>query len=126
MKKTTLFRLALIALVGMAIQNASAGSAVAWGLHGHVVYSFGHPKEMAKQLALDHAHRRGWMNVKIVAATDTTGYGAIAVALHPNGHGSLLAVALGKRSAREADNIAIEQCLKAGGTDPKILRAFKG
>ena len=123
MKKTTLFRLALIALVGMAIQNASAGSAVAWGLHGHVVYSFGHPKEMAKQLALDHAHRRGWMNVKMVASTD---YGAIAVALHPNGHGSLVAVVLGERSTPEADSIAMEQCLKAGGTNPKVLRAFKG
>ena len=66
------------------------------------------------------------MNVRIVAATDIAGYGAIAVALHPNGRGSILGVALGKRSATEADNLAIEQCLKAGGTHPKIIEGFRG
>ena len=94
MKRMTLFLLALVGLLSITLRHANAGSAVAWGIHGHVVYSFGHPKEMAKQLALDHARQRGWTNVKIVAATDTPGYGAIVVALHPNGHGSLVAVAL--------------------------------
>jgi len=126
MKRSTLFRLALLGLVGLAIRNASAGSAVVWGPHGHVVYSFGHPKEIAKQRALDEARRKGWVNVRIVAATDITGYGSIAIARHPNGYGSIIGVALGKRSTTEADTVAIEQCLKAGGTNPKILRGFRG
>jgi hypothetical protein len=126
MKKNALFRLALVSTAVVAMQNANAGSAVATDSHGHNVYSYGHPKEIAKRRALDMGRREGWVNLRIVAATDITGYGAIAVARHPNGQGSILGVALGKRSATEADNLAIEQCLKAGGTHPKIIGGFRG
>jgi len=50
------------------------------------------------------ARRKGWMNARIIAATDITGYCAIAVARHPNGYGSIIGVALGKRSTTEADS----------------------
>jgi ubiquinone biosynthesis protein COQ9 len=126
MKRSTLLRIALLSMTVLAIQNTDAGSAVATDGYGHNIYSYGHPKEIAKQRALDMARREGWVNVRIVAATDIVGYGTIAVALHPNGQGSILGVALGKRSATEADNVAIEQCLKAGGTHPKIRWRWHG
>ena len=126
MKRSRLFRLAFVALVAMTIQKADAGSAVGTDAHGHNVYVCGHPAAICKQLVLDEARRRGWANVRIVAATDVTGYGAIAVALHPNGHGSILGGALGKRSASEAYIIAIQECVKSGGTHARVKWTFRG
>jgi hypothetical protein len=125
MKETVLFRLTLIGLVTAALYNANAGSAVGTDGLGHNIYAFGRPVEMAKQKVLERARRNGW-NVRIIASTDQTGYGAIAIALHPNGHGSLIGVALGRRSATEADTLAIELCVKAGGTNPKVRWGFRG
>jgi ubiquinone biosynthesis protein COQ9 len=118
--------LALVAMTVGAMQTAKAGSAIVWDGGSHLGTSYGHPVEIAKQRALESARRRGWVNVRIVAATDMVGYGAIAVALHPNGHGSLIGVSLGNRSAAEADKLAIEHCLQAGGTNPKIKTTFRG
>ena len=53
------------------------------------------------------------------------GYGAIAVALHPNGYGSILGITLGKRSVNEAHAAAIKACLKAGGTHPVVKSTWK-
>src|ERR1700756_384834 len=99
MNKASLFRLALIGLVGMAVQHAHAGSAVAWEGYGHFSVAYGGPVETAKQRALEKAYRKGWTSAKIIAATDMPGYGAIAVALHPNGYGSVNGIVVGKRSA---------------------------
>ena len=126
MKKNALFRFALIGLVGVAIHNAHAGSAVAWDGNGHFSTAYGGPVEREKQRALATAHRNGWTTAKIIAATDSPGYGAIAVALHPNGYGSVNGIAIGRRSATEADAAAIKLCLKAGGTNPKIRWAWRG
>jgi hypothetical protein len=96
------------------------------GTNGHVVYSFGHPKALAKQLVVNQARREGWASVGTVAATDVRGYGAIVVAHHPNGHGSVIGAALGKPSARDATSVAIDQCRRLGGSYPKVLRTFRG
>lgn len=125
MKKSVLFRVTLIGLVTVALCKVNAGSAVGTDGLGHNIYAFGRPVEMAKQAVLDRARRKSW-NVKIIASTDQTGYGAIAIALHPNGHGSLVGVALGRRSATEADTLAIELCVKAGGTNPQVKWGFRG
>lgn len=58
--------------------------------------------------------------------SDMLGYGAIAVALNPNGYGSILGITLGKRSAPEARRAAIKACLKAGGTHPEVKWTWKG
>ena len=75
---------------------------------------------------VNQARREGWASVGTLAATDVRGYGAIVVARHPNGHGSVIGAALGKPSARDAANVAIDECRRLGGSDPKILRTFKG
>jgi hypothetical protein len=126
MKWTTLMGLALLGFAQFAPQTANAGSAVATDAKGHNVYDFGHPKDTCKRRALEMARHKGWSNVKIVAATDVNGYGAIAIARHPNGHGSILGVVLGQQSAREAATAAVNRCLQAGGTDVKIRWTFKG
>ena len=124
MKRSARFGLALLSLVIAAIGHANAGSAVAWAPHGNVVYSYGHPKTVAIQRALEMARLRGGVNVKIIAATDVTGYGAIAVAR--KGRGSVIGAALGRPSLADAEKRAIEVCLKGGGTDPEIKSRWKG
>jgi hypothetical protein len=114
----------LLGMCALAVQNAQAGSAVAHGSNGYLVASVGQSVEVVKQRAIEICRRKGGVNVRIIAATDVFGYGAIAVAA--KGAGSVIGVALGKRSATEADAIAIDQCLKAGGSGPKIIRAWKG
>jgi hypothetical protein len=118
---------AIFLLLGMAIlaaQKGRAGSAVAISPHNQMVYSYGHPKEIDEQQALGLARSRYGSNVRILAATDVTGYGAIAVAA--KGRGSVVGVALGRPSSRDAQHLAIEQCVKAGGANPKVKWRFRG
>jgi hypothetical protein len=125
MKRSTLFRLALVCMTVAAIQNANAGSAVAHDPHGHTVYSKGQPtKAIAIQHALETARSHGWAEARIIAASDVTGYCAIAVAR--KGNGSVLGAVLGRPSRAEAERQAIEICLKGGGTDPKVRWEWHG
>jgi hypothetical protein len=124
MKRSTLFRLALLSMAVGAIQSVNAGSAVAIGPHNHLVYSYGHPKEIAVQRALEMGHQLYGADVRLLAASDVIGYGAVAIAHHRIGW--VTGVALGRPSASDAEHLAIEQCLKAGGTDPKIRWRWRG
>jgi hypothetical protein len=123
--KTSLITLAFIGLAALVLQDAKAGAAVALGPHNQLATSYGGPVEMAKARALEVAHRRYGPNVRILASTDLTGYGAIATARHSNGN-LVIGVALGRRSATEADTLAIEQCRKAGGFAPIVRWGFRG
>jgi Domain of unknown function (DUF4189) len=125
MKRSKLFRLALVCMTVAAIQNANAGSAVAHDPHGHTVYSKGQPtKAIAIQHALETARSHGWAEARIIAASDVTGYCAIAVAR--KGNGSVLGAVLGRPSRAEAERQSIEICLKGGGTDPKVRWEWYG
>jgi hypothetical protein len=122
MKRSVIF-FALLGLAGVLIQNADAGSAVAMEPHhGGLATAYGGPVQREKQRALNEARHRYGADVRIIAATDVTGYGAIAVARL--GNRAIVGVALGKRSQTEAATLAIEQCLKGGGTDPKVKWEF--
>ena len=111
-------------LAALTVQPAKAGSAVASDGNGHLSISFGHSKEVDKQSALELGRRLHGPNVRIVAASDVTGYCAIATARTATGWVS--GVALGRASADEAKRLAIEQCQKFGGTTPKIKSEFRG
>ena len=126
MKTITLLLLALIGLTAMAIQNANAGAAVATDTLGNMATAYGGPVQREKQRALAEASRRYGPNVRILASTDIPGYGAIAVARHPNGRNWLVGVALGMRSATEAYVMAINLCRKAGGTRAQVRWSFRG
>ena len=118
---------AIFLLVGMAIlaaQNSRAGSAVAWDHHGHLVSLHGFSVDEAKRRALQIARSRYGPDVRILAATDSVGYCAIAVAR--KGTGSVIGVALGRSSAADAERLAIEQCVTSGGTSPRVRWRFKG
>jgi hypothetical protein len=118
--------LALLAFLVFASKNASAGAAVALAPHNQMATAYGDTIKQAAKRALAEARRRyGSQNVRLLAATDVTGYGAIAVARHPNGN-LVIGVALGRRSATEADVLAIEQCRKAGGIKPQVKWGFWG
>jgi hypothetical protein len=111
MKRSALFRMALVCMAVAAMQNASAGSAVVTAGHGHLITSYGQPsKEIAKEHALGTARQRYGANVRVLAASDVTGYGAIAVA--HKGSGLVNGIALGRPSRAEAQRRAIELCLK--------------
>jgi hypothetical protein len=120
---STILRL-VVGLSAILIQNAGAGSAVAWDGLGHLVYSYGRPVKEAEQRALAICRHRYGGNVRLIASSDVVGDGAIAIARR--GNSSVVGVALGHRSPLEAEILALRQCLKAGGTDPKVRWGFKG
>jgi hypothetical protein len=124
MKKRIVAPLALLGYLCISIQSPEAGSAVAWDGHGHLGASAGYPLKEAKQRALERCLRNGGINPRIVGATDAIGYGAIAVARR--GTGSVIGISLGRPSPADAENRAIEKCLKAGGVNPKVRWGFKG
>jgi hypothetical protein len=124
MKRSGLFGLALVSVAIVAVQNANAGSAVATDGYGHLSTAYGGPMQREKQRVLETARRRGWADARIIAASDVTGYGAIAVAR--KGNGSVIGAALGRPSRAEAEHLAIEVCLKGGGTDPKVRWEWHG
>ena len=125
MRNRTLFSLALLGFSVLASRKVDAGAAVALAPHNQLATAYGGPIEREEQRALAEAHRRYGPNARILAATNVTGYGAIAVARHPNGN-LVIGVSLGKRSATEADALAIDHCLKAGGVHPVVKLVFRG
>jgi hypothetical protein len=115
----------LIALTGIAIQHANAGSAVAIEpRHGKMVNSYGKPESIAIEKAMAGARHLYGPNVKLLAATNETGYCAIGVATH--GNKALVAAALGRKSKNEAQTLVLEELARAGGTTPKIIARWKG
>jgi hypothetical protein len=125
MKKGAKIRLiGLLGLAALAVQNASGGSAVVWDGHGHVVSYHGSREDEAARRALELAHSHFGGQFRLLASTDLDGYGAVAIAA--KGTGTVIGVALGKRSATEANALAIDHCLKAGGIAPKVVKAWKG
>jgi hypothetical protein len=110
-------------LVAVSVERTDAGSAVAWDQHGHIFYTFGETRKKAEEHVLNLC-RKDRSNAELIGSTDVVGYGAIAVARR--GNGSVIGISLGRPSPADAENRAIEKCLKAGGVHPKIRWGFKG
>ena len=125
MTRSAIFRFILVGMTVAGLQHLEAGSAVANDGLSHTVQSYGHPKTVAIQRALEVARLHGWTDARIIAATDKTGYGAIAVAAHKGG-GSVVGVSIRNGSQAEADTKAIENCLKANGFDARVRWRFRG
>jgi hypothetical protein len=109
MKRSAVFWLALLGMAAIANQSVQAGSAVATDGQGHLVYCYGYPKEIATQRALELAHSRYGPDVRLIAASDVPGYGAIAVGR--KGSGTVNGISLGRPSPLDAENRAVELCL---------------
>jgi hypothetical protein len=120
MRTSAIFKMALIGLVSSAMQNANAGSAVAVGSNGHLVYSYGSSRSAreARQRAGAICLRQGGLEPKILASTDVVGHGAIAVGR--KGNLWIYGVSLGRPSAVDAENRAMEP---AGGLGVLIQRS---
>ena len=114
----------LLIMATLAVQNAKAGSAVAWDGHGHLAYSYGRSMEIEEQRVLDLGRPRYGSSLRILAATDVPGYGAIATARV--GTHWVYGVVLGRSTKVEAEQMAIQRCQKAGGVSPKIKSEFRG
>jgi hypothetical protein len=126
MKNGAISLLAVLILLSITPNPAAAGSAVAWDGKSELSTAYGGPVEREKARALATARHKGGTNIRIVAATAATGYGAIAVAYKPSGHGSIIGVSLGNRSAREAEAKAIRHCLVAHGRNPTVRWRWRG
>jgi hypothetical protein len=125
MKKSLGFWIVLLAFAATATRYASAGSAVAIEPHHcKMVTSFGHPEAIAIKRAMARARHLYGADVRLLAASDVTGYCAIGVARF--GDRAIVAAALGQKSAIEAQSIVLERLVKAGGTSPKIVSEWKG
>ena len=115
-----------LALACLFVQKANAGSAVAIGTNGRLGTAAGWPLKEAKRRAVKICIRNGGVDPRILASTDMVGEGAIAVARQGNGNGWLIGISLGRSTAVDAQARAIEQCRKAGGTNPKVKWGFRG
>jgi len=104
-------------LAALTVQPAKAGSAVASDGNGHLSISFGHSKEVDKQSALELGRRLHGPNVRIVAASDVTGYCAIAVATW--GRGSVFGLHL---AVRREKRLYVWPSNNAGNSAARILR----
>jgi len=125
MRRSAIFRLALLCMTIVAIQRANTASAVAYAPGGHIVTSRGQSsKEIAEQHALTTARQRYGASARLIAASAVTGYCAIAVGRKRTG--LVNGIALGRPSRAEAERQAVEACLKAGGTDPKVRWEWYG
>jgi hypothetical protein len=113
-------------LLGVLIQSAGAGSAVAIGSNGRLGAAVGWPVKEAKRRALRMCVRNGGINPRIFVSSDWVGECAVAIGHNRSGKGSIIGVALGRRSATEAQARAVEECRKAGGVDPKIKLGLRG
>jgi hypothetical protein len=113
-----------LASASVILCSAHAGSAVAWDGHGHLVHSAGYPVEVAKERALRICRLRYGAPPRLLASTDVVGNGAIAVARRQSDW--VIGISLGRPSPADAENRAIEKCLKAGGVNPKVRWGFKG
>ena len=120
----TAVSLVVLGLSSTMPQKACAGSAVAWDGNSHLVHSAGYPLEIAKERALRICRLRYGANPQLLASTDIVGYGAIAVARR--GTEWVIGISLGRPSPADAENRAIEKCLRAGGVNPKVRWGFKG
>jgi hypothetical protein len=126
MKNAALLLLTVLGLTVSSMHNAKAGSAVAFEPHsGKMVNSSGHPEQIAIQKAMAEARHLYGPNVRILAATDVTGYCAVGVAGRV-GKTAIVGVALGQKSAADAQAIVLDQLYKAGGIKPKIISRWRG
>jgi len=116
--------LVMLGFTSIMILDSGAGSAVAWDGHGHLVHSAGYPLEVAKERALRLCRLRYGANPHLLASTDVVGDGAIAVARR--GRDWVIGISLGRPSPADAENRAIEKCLRAGGVNPRVRWGFKG
>ena len=114
----------LLSVAASAAEDSKAGSAVAWDGHGHLAYSYGRSMEVEEQRVLDLGRPRYGPSLRILAASDVPGYGAIATARI--GTRWVYGVVLGRRTKAEAEQMAIERCLKAGGVNPRVKSEFRG
>jgi hypothetical protein len=124
MSGKTVALLVSLASASVMISSADAGSAVAWDGHGHMVHSAGYPVEVAKERALRICRLRYGVPPRLLASTDVVGNGAIAVARRRSDW--IIGISLGRPSPADAENRAIQKCLKAGGVNPKVRWGFKG
>ena len=128
MKRTALLRLAAAAITVIAVERASASSAVAVDPQFHITraYDPSASEHAARQAALELAVHHGWTNARIIASSGRSGYCAIALAYKRVGTGAVMGVSLGKPTQAEADQLATAECLKGGGYIPKVYARFKG
>jgi hypothetical protein len=127
MTRSMIYYLILVGMTIMASQRAGAASAVAWDGGSNVITSAGQFTErLAKYDALSTGRKKFGANVRVIASTGRSGYGAIAVAGRSNGHGTIIGIVLGRDSQCEADRLAMGRCLKAGGVWPEVRWRIKG
>ena len=123
-------RLHIALMLGVLAVKQTKGSAVASDGNGHLSISFGLSKKFDEQRALELARHKNGPNVYLVAASDVAGSCAIASAerrefANPDQR-YVYGIAPGHSSPEEAKRLAIQQCLKVGGINPKIKSQFRG
>ncbi len=123
MKRTTIILTGLF-FISLFLAEANAQSAVYFcnqtGAYG---FAFGLPKDEVLKKAKDACIDFGGIEPKLIAFTENSGYGAIALGKDEDGD-RVIGVAIGFSNLETAKSKAINACKEFGGLNPKIEDSF--
>jgi hypothetical protein len=131
--KTRLYTLGLLAVASLPVCQARAASAVALGTNGYwATCHFGNqPLAFVEKRAIENCRLAGGINPRVIAASATPGYAAVAYArgrttatgnaTGARGTGEwAIGCAFGAPTQNTANRQAIENCRRHGGAKPEI------
>jgi hypothetical protein len=122
--KNKLTRMFLMTLVAFSVQKVNAQSAVAVGSNGVYGYAYRAESQRAAVFrALRECEARGGVNVHIVASTFSPGFSAVAYWRESSGRWAI-GCSLGRGTRYEAIQRSIDECLAAGGFNPRIVASW--
>jgi Domain of unknown function (DUF4189) len=111
-------------LVAFSVQKVNAQSAVAVGSNGVYGYAYRAESQRAAVFrALRECEARGGVNVHIVASTFSPGFSAVAYWRESSGRWAI-GCSLGRGTRYEAIQRSIDECLAAGGFNPRIVASW--
>jgi hypothetical protein len=120
MKSAAFLCLVFFVLCAFLVHDVEAAMAIAIakkGTHRIVYVAWGYTVGLAKQNVVKLANRNKADSFRVAAWTDVRGYTAVASSTRGNAVGW----SMGQPSEMMAQKRAIENCLKVGGVNPKII-----
>src|SRR6516162_9032110 len=120
MKSAAFLRFVFFVLCAFLVQDVKAAMAIAVAKKGtrHIVcVAWGYTVGLAKQNVVKLANRNKADSFRVAAWTDLRGYTAVASSTR----GYAVGWSMAQPSEMMAQKLAIKNCLKAGGVNPKII-----
>jgi hypothetical protein len=120
MKSAACLRFLFFVLCTFLVQDVKAAMAIAVakkGTHHLVCVAWGYTVGLARQNVVKLANRNKADSFRVAAWTEMRGFTAVASSTR----GYVVGWSMAQPSQMMAQKLAIENCLKAGGVNPKII-----